>query len=149
MRLVRIASRVEYLWSGVGAARNPGRWNRHGQEVLYTARSLAMAQLEVLVHISRTALPGQYVFGEYDAPDSVSREIVDPMALPGWDDADLSVGRAFGSQWVREGRTCLLIVPSAVVPFETNAIVNPLHPDFAAIVPLAVRPFAWDARLFQ
>ncbi|MGH7368173.1 MAG: RES family NAD+ phosphorylase [Candidatus Rokuibacteriota bacterium] len=36
----------------------------------------------------------------------------------------------FGTRWVQEKRSLILYVPSAIVPEETNGLLNPNHPEF-------------------
>ena len=55
---------------------------------------------------------------------------------------------ALGSRWARRAKTLVLEVPSVIVPSEFNYLVNPLHPDFGAIVLGKPRPFTFDPRLF-
>ena len=38
-----------------------------------------------------------------------------------------------GDEWVDSMRSCVLEVPSVVVPHESNFILNPGHPDFASL----------------
>jgi RES domain-containing protein len=103
--------------------------------VVYCGGSLSLGILELLVHLEAADLPAGFVAIPIELPDDVSIEDVAaatlaadwraypaPSALP-----------AFGSQWAREGRTCALRVPSAVVPEESNYVLNPLHPQFARI----------------
>jgi hypothetical protein len=40
------------------------------------------------------------------------------------------------------------VLPSALVPSESNWLVNPLHPEFAEIQVNASEPFGYDARFF-
>jgi RES domain-containing protein len=40
-------------------------------------------------------------------------------------------------------------VPSAVVPFENNVLINVLHPDFARITIAEQHVFSFDSRLFE
>lgn len=54
-----------------------------------------------------------------------------------------------GSSWVRGGETALLSVPSVVVPRERNLILNPAHPDLAALRTLPPEPFSFDPRMWQ
>jgi RES domain-containing protein len=42
----------------------------------------------------------------------------------------------------------VLAVRSTVVPFEHNYLLNPQHPDFAAISVEPAIPFLFDERLF-
>ena len=35
--------------------------------------------------------------------------------------------------WLAERASALLLVPSAIIPFEQNVLINPLHPDSARL----------------
>lgn len=52
-----------------------------------------------------------------------------------------------GTQWARRRDTAVLIVPSAVIPRETNYLLNPLHPEFSKVRFLDPEPFRFDVRL--
>jgi RES domain-containing protein len=67
------------------------------------------------------------------------------MARLAGDDGDLSV-RA--EPQLREARTAVLTVPSAVIPRERNVILNPAHADFRRIVIQTPEPFSFDPRLW-
>ena len=55
-----------------------------------------------------------------------------------------------GDQWLAEGKTVALEIPSVIVPQESNFLLNPLHYDFKSIVNSAVsRPLKFDERLKQ
>jgi RES domain-containing protein len=41
--------------------------------------------------------------------------------------------QAIGAQWARKGNAAVLAVPSAIVPRESNYLLNPLHPAFKRI----------------
>lgn len=117
-------------FDGEGARIAGGRWNAPGTAMVYTSGSLALAEIEVLVNLPTPRLIGSYVafrvrFGE----DAV--ETVPPTSLPpDWRrDPAPNSAKAFGNRWVREGRSVVLRVPSAVVPAEPNYLVNPAHPD--------------------
>jgi RES domain-containing protein len=43
-------------------------------------------------------------------------------------------------------QSCAMRVPSAVMPFESNILLNPLHPDYSQIQVLMTLPFAFDRR---
>ena len=55
--------------------------------------------------------------------------------------------QALGGEWIASGKSAVLIVPSAVLPDESNVLINPRHPDAASI--RAQRPvrFTFDPRL--
>jgi RES domain-containing protein len=53
----------------------------------------------------------------------------------------------YGTRWAREGRSLVLHVPSAVVPEEGNAVLNPHHPEFAGVRMSVRRDFHYDPRM--
>jgi RES domain-containing protein len=48
---------------------------------------------------------------------------------------------------VRRGAALALRVPSAVIPAETNVLLNPRHPDMARVRVVSIETFAFDRRL--
>jgi RES domain-containing protein len=53
-----------------------------------------------------------------------------------------------GTSWARELRSLVLSIPSALVPEERNAVVNPNHPEFARVTMIVERDFHYDARMY-
>ncbi len=53
----------------------------------------------------------------------------------------------FGDQWLKEQRTQLLRVPSAIIPESSNWLLNPLHPGAHCRIH-SVRDFTFDTRLW-
>jgi RES domain-containing protein len=43
----------------------------------------------------------------------------------------------------------LLKVPSAIIPEESNVLINPLHPDIKKVKIASASAFQFDARLFK
>jgi len=74
---------------------------------------------------------------------------VDPVELPSnWrDHPPPPETKAIGDQWVSEGSSLVLRVPSVVVPNEFNYVLNPSHPAFADISIGDPIPFPFDPRL--
>jgi RES domain-containing protein len=136
------------IYSGAGARRVAGRWHRRGQEVIYTTAHYSTAMLEQLVHYSGQAPTGQH-FITIDVPAGISYEIVTVEVLPGWERADQRVARAFGSAWLDENRSAILMVPSVVARMEQNVLINPAHPEASQIKPGLEHPIWWDQRLFS
>lgn len=150
MRLWRIVTGSHPIWSGEGARRFGQRWNPAGLPAIYTGTSFALCLVEILVHANRRSPPSAARFVEALVPGEVSRETFEPKAHPGWDHPhDVTVAQDFGRRWLTERRSALLLVPSVVTGGrDTNAVVNPDHPDAAAIVVGAETPVALDPRLF-
>lgn len=149
MRLWRL-SRPEFLHDppGEGARLFGGRWNSPGEACVYCSVSLAMSVLEVWVHLvpedrQAMSLPKMMKIG-FDLPDDVVVERDNPTAAQLHDPAHT---RAFGDRWLAEGRSLALSVPSAIIPEDSNILLNPRHPDFARAAVVVQAPFQFDERL--
>lgn len=132
-----------------GARVNGGRWNSEGVAVVYASTTLALAALEYLAHIDPEDVPADLVAMRIEVPDDVSTERIVPAVLPAdWSDlVDHPECVKRGDAWARNARACCLRVPSALVPEEENALINPRHAEAARIVVRHVRRFAFDRRL--
>ena len=147
-RLVKARYAASAL-DGSGAKTFGGRWNSPGTAVIYAAESIALAALELLVHLGQGEVLGSYRLFTLEVPDALTLTL-DDSALPSdWraDPAPRSTA-AVGDRWVASGRSAALLVPSTVIPQSHNSLLNPAHPGFAAIVASAVEaPFGFDPRL--
>ena len=138
--------------SGKGAATSGGRWNRRGYPIIYTASSVALAALETIVHTDRGAWPlNRYVL-EIAIPSDLWRQAVNIQALnalpPVWDDQPAPKETLdFGDGWLVSKRSAILIVPSVIVPQETNILINPAHPDADQIKIVKTTRFIYDGRI--
>ncbi|KJH69612.1 hypothetical protein UH38_22980 [Aliterella atlantica CENA595] len=153
MRVWRIcnAKWAATAFDGTGAKLYGGRWNPIGVTVVYTSSSLALATLELLVHLGVKTSPQAYVAIAADIPSTIAIEQVDKSNLPvDWRrDPSPSSLAAIGQQWVSRGNSAVLQVPSAVIDEEWNYLLNPQHLDFAQIAIAAAREFQFDSRLFN
>jgi RES domain-containing protein len=72
-----------------------------------------------------------------------------PRSLPdGWSDVPPPIStREIGAKFIRERTAAAMRVPSAVIPIESNFLLNPLHPDFGRIKWKDPIAFRIDARL--
>lgn len=137
--------------SGAGAKITGGRWNEVGVPMLYSARTRALACLETVVHLNAGGLPLNRYLVEIEVPDGIwsAAETEAVASLPvGWDAEP--AGRAsirFGSDWVRSRRSLLLVVPSVIVPEESNVLVNPEHPALNRLRARKTRRWLFDPRL--
>lgn len=127
------ARRARSAFNGEGARLYGGRWNPKGVPVVYTAQTQALAVLEMMVQDE--ALAARYVMIPARIPDGVAIERIDAKSLPtGWRSLrHFETLRRIGAEWARGQRSAALAVPSAVVPAETNFLLNPLHPEFKRI----------------
>jgi RES domain-containing protein len=137
---------------GVGGLRAPGRWHFAGRPVVYLAEHPAGALLETLVHqeIRSTAdLPDTYRLLRVVVDNHVTIAELSERVLPENWRQDASTTQSAGSEWLEGGSTALLKVPSAVMPFAYNYILNPAHADVAHIEIELVIDVRHDPRIFR
>jgi len=149
MNAYRIADARHPIFDPTGAMLRGGRWNSIGQRVIYAAESYAGAMLEVLVHANLSVPPKNHMVVRIHIPETVSIEVLQPLALADWHAEYLIASREFGDRWLKEMRTAVLKVPSVITEGrENNILINPLHPQFAMIQPNEPEHIRWDIRLF-
>ena len=137
---------AQTAFDGEGARLYGGRWNSPGRAVVYLAGSLALAALEILVHVrSQSELEG-YVKIRVEAPEGLTSEA---EALPeNWQQGRApDETKAIGDEWLGAGETPLLRVPSVIIPEEHNYLLNPQHPRSGALTIGKAEPFSFDPRL--
>ncbi|RII27339.1 MAG: hypothetical protein CXR31_08835 [Geobacter sp.] len=135
--------------SGEGTRIHGGRWTPKGIPAIYTAESVALCALEILV---RVPTPKMFSRNIIAVPDTASIETVSLDDLPtDWQLVE-SYDRlhSIGKSWAKRKDALLLKVPSAVVSGEGwNYIINPLHPEIAMVEIKDTAPFCLDHRLFK
>ena len=134
--------------SGGGAAVEPGRWNKKGESVLYTATSVALATLETAAHVNPMGLPLNKFLVQIVVPPKAwtRREILDVNAIgPAWKAVPPgATSERAGSDWLRSRRSALLLVPSVMAPEEYCVLVNPAHSDAKNLRALVRRRMEYD-----
>jgi RES domain-containing protein len=146
---ITTARRARAAFSGEGARLYGGRWNSKGVPLVYTAESRALAMLEMLVQDE--PLRARYMVISATIPDGLAIERVDLAKLPSdWRTPQRTEDlRAIGAEWAASKRTAVLAAPSAVLPEETNYLLNVLHPDFRRIRVGKPRVLVTDMRLLR
>jgi RES domain-containing protein len=136
-------------FDGEGARLYGGRWNSPGTRVVYTSQSLALAALEMLVHLDHARLLSSYVVFGVTFDDALVEKL-DRSRLPaGWRKVPAPRAlRAFGDAWIAAGTSAVLEVPSAIVE-ESNYLLSPAHPDFPRLQIRPPAPFQLDPRLLR
>ena len=146
-RIVKRQYRDQVL-SGEGPRLFGGRWNRPGFRVVYTAEYASLAVLEILVHLVEQSMLSNYLVADLHFDDGLVEQI--PMKeLPrNWRSSPPpSTLQSIGTRWLTEGRSAVLAVPSAVLPIETNYLINPEHPDFRSVEMGEINNLDIDPRL--
>ena len=150
MRIFRL-SRHAYAedLSGIGAALNPGRWNKAGTPVLYCSERPETALLETLVNLPPMMIP-DLVLLTIEIPDESYQELT-PAALPqNWFHYPAPTALSLiGKAWIDQQVYLALKVPSAVVHTAGNFLLNVRHPRISEVKVIDRSPFYFDRRLSQ
>lgn len=133
---------------GAGGRFAAGRWNHKGKPIVYTAGSASLCILERLVHLDPSLLPADLMLARIEIPSGIKAERTGTLPRNWFTLANLAHTRRIGMAWLASGTSAILEVPSAIVPEETNALLNPAHPDSAKFRVTARRQFRFDERLF-
>lgn len=126
-----------------------GRWTPKGVKAVYTSSSLALAALELLVHLAKEDIGTVFAAISADIPDDLQ---IDTIALDhlleNWRDTPAPAAlSAIGQKWLQASQAAVLCVPSAVITVENNFLLNPEHPDFERIKINQPVEFSFDSRL--
>jgi RES domain-containing protein len=143
MRIYRLHRRQRAAGDYQGSLIQPNRWNPARVPMLYCSPSLSLACLEVLVHVAPEEIPPDYVYSaaELAANPEIADFAGDSMAE--------EATRRYGHTWAASGRSLAILVPSVVIPVESNVLLNPVHPAFRDVLWEDPRPFQFDPRLLR
>ena len=139
----------ETVFSGEGGRRFGGRWNSRGVPMVYTSASLALAAIELFMHLEPSLAPHDLVAISATLPEGEPARTVIPADLPPAWHGDLACSRELGDEWIRSGSSLALQVPSVPIPPEWNVLINPAHPRFVELKIDPPQPFLFDARMIR
>ncbi len=127
------------------------RWNFRGQFVVYSGSSRSLSTLELVVHRNSIISGTAYKVMVISIPDDESnvRQIRINELPANWRTMEaVATLQQIGVKWYNEQRSLLLKVPSIIIPYEYNYVINTEHPDFKKDVVLArIEDYYWDNRL--
>lgn len=127
------------------------RWNQKEQQVIYCGSSRSLSSLECIVHkgsIEPSELYKMMVISIAD-DDHLIRQIQLKELPANWRlFAAYGQLQKIGSEWYNKRESLLLKVPSVIIPYEYNFVINTEHPDFQEKVKLVrTESYFWDTRL--
>lgn len=136
-------------FDGEGAFRFGGRWNSPGTRIVYAAGSVSLAALELLVHLNNEQRLISYSLIEVSFDERLVMSVDDFRGLPkNWADSPAPQAiQRIGDDWSNQMASAVLKVPSAVIPSESNYLINIAHPKFGEIILGEMVPFGFDPRL--
>ncbi|MEP7036899.1 MAG: RES domain-containing protein [Acidobacteriota bacterium] len=139
------------MFDGEGAYRFGGRWNSRGTRIVYTAESLSLAALEMLVHLNDEEILFNYSFAAAEFDGSMVLPIEEFQTLPkNWSASPppLEIQR-IGDEWAKSESSVILRVPTSVLPIEYNYLINVEHPEFSRVKLGETQSFIFDERLYK
>lgn len=143
-------SKYSGVWfDGEGAYRFGGRWNTPGTRIMYTASTLPLALLEMLVHLEEEEMTPEYSSATIMFDEKFVVDVADFAELPSnWSGPTISpVTQAIGDEWARRNRSVVLRVPNAIIRNEFNYLINIGHDDFSKLNLGTIEMFIFDRRL--
>ncbi len=139
------------MFDGEGARLYGGRWNSRGTRIIYTAGSLSLAALEMLVHFNNEEILLSYSFAAAEFDESLILPVEEFGTLPeNWSNSPppLDIQR-IGDQWAQSRTSVVLKVPTSVLPVEFNYLINIEHPEFSKVKLGEPQTFTFDERLYK
>lgn len=124
-----------------------GRWNSAGNRVIYAAESIPLAFLETMIRRQGTGFSDQFRILFIELPDKASISTVDEKDLDSNWRESVPICQAEGDMWYRDGRSLLLKVPSSVMPYSFNYLINMQHPDSKLVKLKAITALMPDQRI--
>ena len=143
-------TKAAYAATAFRGSRGRGRWHHAGTPVVYAADVPATALLETLVHAGQAdLLTAPYVVFDLALdPGRHLTRLPDDLLPAGWQTWPWPAStQEIGTYWFQSQPSVILEVPSAVVPFHRNYLINPQHAQFGELEIDGPHPFPIDARL--
>jgi RES domain-containing protein len=117
--------------------------------MVYASTSLALAAIELFVHLEPHQMPRDLVSIEASFPENEPLQRWDGDQLPpNWWSDEFGPMRAQGDAWIRNREALAVLVPSVPIRQEWNLLLNPRHPRIAEVKVDAIQPFCFDERMF-
>lgn len=132
--------------SGRGGLLAPGRWHRQGIPVVYCCDHPSTALLEILVQVDLHQVPRDFQLLKIHCPDDI--EVFD-IGIDHTEITRTSLTRDRGSEWLERNASCLLRVPSAIMPEAANILINPRHSDASRLTIEKTIRYPFDSRLLR
>jgi len=137
--------------SGKGAEETGGRWNSKGIPMIYTGSSRALCTAEIAVHIPLGLVPSGYQLITLEIPERFPIEEPHPALLTsGWNSFPYTrETQQLGDAFIKNKKSLVMKVPSAVVQGDFNILINPFHAGISELLIVKTEPFLFDERLFK
>lgn len=133
LRIYRICRNIYDPKDTTGSSQTAGRWHNFGQRVIYFSSSLALSVLELRANaVSFTSIRQEFHYTFADINTDSIEEVHESFYIKNWA-LNRKLTQQYGDEWFKAGRTSVLKVKSAVLPTDSNFILNINHPYFDKI----------------
>jgi len=134
--------------SGIGAEQVGGRWNEIGTRAVYCSENISLALLEYYVHSENIALlPKEILIAKIKIPDEFIIQELERLPEK-WNQYPYSSKTTSTFTNLAKNRDFFALkVPSTIVGFEFNYILNPLFKDFGKVEIIEFIKLPVDERL--
>ncbi|PHN59638.1 hypothetical protein AO268_30715 [Pseudomonas sp. ICMP 8385] len=135
--------------SGLGGHHTDGRWHTLPRSVIYTAEHPALAMVEVLAHmrLSLANIPSTLQLIRIEVAPGVLIGSTPALRL-GWQ-ANEPTSQSVGNRRLDAGAELLLPVPSALIPYATNYLINAPHSQAQTHLVESIELFWFDKRCLR
>lgn len=118
--------------------------------VVYLAESPSGALLEHLVHLldREGKMPETYGLLKISVPEEIAVQELSPESAADWKNLP-RLTQQMGDSWLGSLATPLARVPSAIMPYTWNILLNPRHPRAVEIAIASATREQFDSRLFR
>lgn len=139
------------MFDGEGSFKYGGRWSSPGTRVVYTAESLALATLEIVVHFDEAHLRADYSFATATFSEKLVLNIEDFAGLPkNWRESPPPIAiQEIGDAWAESMQSVVLRVPTSLIPEGENFLLNVGHKEFRNVVLGDPQLLSLDKRLLD
>jgi RES domain-containing protein len=132
--------------TGAGGMYASGRWHEKGTRILYTSQTFSLAKMEVLANAQ--TLPRDYWYLVLEIPDDVPIREIEREGLPAnWNAFPHAKELiSFTDDWIKDGTCLVMKFPSVHSLYESNFLINPLHPQASQLKVVETGAHAFDKR---
>jgi RES domain-containing protein len=137
--------------SGTGSRIYGGRWNSPGIAAVYTSGAKSLAVLESLTNTPPGILKNYFSILTIEiAGKFFIDEILEKNLPKNWNEFPAPDWLArLGDKWLKEGKSLLMKLPSAIISSENNFIINPAHVDFKKVKIIFIEKLELDKRIIS
>lgn len=132
---------------GIGAKKYGGRWNSVGKACIYCSQHLSLAVLEKFVHAQGKADIVNLASITIEIPDTSQLYAIELSKMSKDWRVNITYSQWLGDQILSNIEWLGFIVPSVIVPGESNIVLNPSAAQFSQIVAHKAESFTMDSRL--